>query len=69
MIIHDSMGNFDAVWQDYGRRFLAKHRAHLPDVKRGKRDWVRVNLPSIEEVQARHRSMLTNRPDGAVARV
>jgi hypothetical protein len=68
MIIHDSMGNFDAVWQDYGRRFLAKHRARLPDVMRGKREWVRVNLPSIEEVQARHRSMLSNRPDGAFAR-
>jgi len=30
-LIHQSMGNFGAVWDKYRRRFQAKHRAHLPD--------------------------------------
>jgi hypothetical protein len=31
VLIHQSIGNFDAVWDEYRRRFEAKHRAHLPD--------------------------------------
>jgi GT2 family glycosyltransferase len=29
-LIHQSRGRFDAVWNEYRRRFEAKHRAHLP---------------------------------------
>jgi len=31
VLIHQSIGKFDAVWSEYRRRFEAKHRAHLPD--------------------------------------
>ncbi|HVN35629.1 MAG TPA: glycosyltransferase [Casimicrobiaceae bacterium] len=31
VIIHQSAGKFDSVWEEYRRRFVAKHRAHLPD--------------------------------------
>jgi hypothetical protein len=31
VLIHQSLGNFDATWEKYRRRFEAKHRAHLPD--------------------------------------
>jgi hypothetical protein len=31
VLIHQSIGNFDAVWVKYRRRFEAKHRALLPD--------------------------------------
>ena len=31
VLIHDSMGRFDAVWEEHRRRFEAKHHAHLPD--------------------------------------
>ncbi|MEO8306071.1 MAG: glycosyltransferase [Betaproteobacteria bacterium] len=31
VLIHQSMGTFDDVWQKYRRRFEDKHRAHLPD--------------------------------------
>lgn len=31
VLIHQSMGNFDSVWQKYRRRFEDKHRAHFPD--------------------------------------
>ena len=31
VLIHQSIGNFDAVWDKYRRRFVAKHRALLPD--------------------------------------
>ena len=61
MILHDSMGKLDAAWQDYGARFVAKHRASLPDLKPGIRDCVRVNLSEIEEVKLRHRRMIANR--------
>jgi GT2 family glycosyltransferase len=30
VLIHQSIGKFDAVWNDYRRRFEDKHRAHLP---------------------------------------
>jgi GT2 family glycosyltransferase len=30
-LIHQSIGNFDTVWARYQRRFVAKHRAHLPE--------------------------------------
>lgn len=30
-LIHQSIGNFDATWAKYRRRFEDKHRAHLPD--------------------------------------
>jgi GT2 family glycosyltransferase len=29
-LIHQSIGKFDGVWNEYRRRFEAKHRAHLP---------------------------------------
>ncbi len=31
VLIHQSIGKFDAVWDNYRRRFETKHRAHLPD--------------------------------------
>ena len=31
VLIHQSIGKFDAVWNEYRRRFETKHRAHLPD--------------------------------------
>jgi GT2 family glycosyltransferase len=31
LVIHQSMGKFDAVWEKYRRRFDAKHRELLPD--------------------------------------
>ena len=31
LVIHQSMGKFDAVWEKYRRRFEAKHRELLPD--------------------------------------
>ena len=31
VLIHQSIGKFDAVWAEYRRRFEDKHRAHLPD--------------------------------------
>jgi GT2 family glycosyltransferase len=31
LILHQSMGKFDAVWEKYRRRFEAKHRELLPD--------------------------------------
>ena len=30
-LIHQSIGNFDATWAKYRRRFEEKHRAHLPE--------------------------------------
>ncbi len=30
VLIHQSIGKFDATWDEYRRRFEAKHRAHLP---------------------------------------
>jgi len=30
VLIHQSMGNFSVVWDEYQRRFLAKHGPHLP---------------------------------------
>jgi GT2 family glycosyltransferase len=30
VLIHASTGNYDQVWDEYKRRFEAKHRAHLP---------------------------------------
>ena len=60
MILHDSMGRLDAAWQHYAALFVAKHRARLPDLKPGKTDCARVNLPSVTEVKARHRQMIAN---------
>ena len=31
VLIHQSIGKFDTVWNEYRRRFETKHRAHLPD--------------------------------------
>jgi GT2 family glycosyltransferase len=31
VLIHQSIGNFDAIWDKYRRRFEEKHRAHLPE--------------------------------------
>ena len=31
VMIHQSIGKFDAVWADYRRRFETKHRTHLPE--------------------------------------
>ena len=31
VLIHQSIGKFDAVWEKYRRRFEDKHRAHLPE--------------------------------------
>jgi len=31
LVLHQSMGKFDAVWEKYRRRFEEKHRALLPD--------------------------------------
>jgi GT2 family glycosyltransferase len=31
VLIHQSIGKFDAVWEKYRRRFEDKHRAYLPD--------------------------------------
>ncbi len=30
LLIHASTGNYNAIWDEYKRRFEAKHRAHLP---------------------------------------
>ena len=30
VLIHESTGRYDPVWEEYKRRFEAKHRAHLP---------------------------------------
>ena len=36
VLIHQSIGNFDAVWDKYQCRFEAKHRALLPDSRDSK---------------------------------
>ena len=30
VLIHESTGRYDAIWDEYKRRFEAKHREHLP---------------------------------------
>ncbi len=40
VLIHASTGNYDQIWDEYKRRFEAKHRAHLPaswDAREGAR--------------------------------
>lgn len=31
LVLHQSMGKFDAIWAKYRQRFEVKHREHLPD--------------------------------------
>jgi len=58
LLLHQSRGKFDALWQHYGERLMEKHAAHLlVDAPARKTDWPTLRFESRAAALEYHRLM------------
>ncbi len=58
LLIHFSTGTYDARWQKYNMRFLAKHAELSNRVSNRRHAWLQIKLQTLEQVERMHTGLL-----------
>ncbi len=58
LLIHFSLGTYDARWQKYNRRFLAKYPELSNRVSSQRNAWLHIKLQTLEQVERMHIGLL-----------